>query len=198
MRRTSALVVFLLVSVMSGVTGARPKELAVVLKWNPNEKQSVPVFETTGGVLPLVIAEVSDKRERGKQIGENTEEKVAVPVYTASDVPAYVREHLTAQLRAIGLAVTTGDTGERIMRLELVEFWVAEGNRYRGSVRLRVSVTDSQGKELWSALVGGASDNFGRSLKPDNYTESVSDAMQDLAARLIAATGFRDALAQRQ
>jgi hypothetical protein len=38
------------------------------------------------------------------------------------------------------------------------------------------------GKELWSAVVVGTSDRFGRSLKPDNYTESVSNAIQDIAA----------------
>jgi len=191
------MVLLLLAIVMSGLMAARPKELTVILKWNPNEKQSMPVFETTGGVLPLMIADVSDKRDRGKQIGENTEEKVAVPVYTVSDVPEYVRGHLTAQLRAIGLDVSAGDVGERIMRPELVEFWVAESDRYRGSVRLRVSVTDSRGKEIWSALVGGVSDHFGRSLKPDNYTESFSDATQDLAAKLVAVPGFRAALAQK-
>ena len=127
---------------------------------------------------------------------ENTEDKVPVPGYTISDVPAYVREHVAAQLKAIGLDVRAADSGDRVLQSELIEFWVAEGKRYRGSVRMKVSVTDSNGKELWSALVGGTSDNFGRSLKPDNYTESVSDAVQDLTAKLLSASGFRPAVAK--
>ena len=51
-------------------------------------------------------------------------------------------------------------------------------------------------RSLWSALVGGSSNRFGRSLKPDNYTESFSNAIQDLAAHLVPAPGFRQALAR--
>ena len=173
---------------------ARANELNVILKWNPNEKRSVPVLDTTGGVYGISVAAVVDKRDKGKQIGENTEGKIPVPVYTTSDVPAYVREHLTAQLKTIGLDVKAADTGDRVLRSELSEFWVAEGNRYNGSVRLKVSLTDSNGKELWTALVGGTSDRFGRSLKPDNYTESLSNALQDVTAKLVSASGFRAAI----
>lgn len=196
MRRVSISLILAVGFVVSPMLLARVKELNVVLRWNPNGKQAMPALDTTGGIYPLVIPGVIDKRDKGKQIGENTEDKVAVPVYTSSDVPGYVRDHLTAQLKAIGLDVRAADSGDRVLQFELVEFWVAEGKRYRGSVRMKVSITDSSGKELWSALVGGMSDNFGRSLKPDNYTESVSDAMQDLAAKLVSAPGFRPAIAK--
>jgi hypothetical protein len=112
-------------------------------------------------------------------------------------VPAYVREHIVSQLNAIGLDVQASESGERVLQSQLVEFWVAEGNRHRGSVRLRVIVADANGKELWSALVGGSSDHFGRSLKPDNYAESLSDELQDLAAQQVSASGFPVTLARK-
>jgi hypothetical protein len=196
MKRT--IVYLLLIGVaMSAAIAAKDKDLNIVLKWNPNEKQSMPVLETTGGIFSLAIPALVDKRDKGKQVGENNEGKTVVPVYTTSDVPAFVREHLTAQLKTIGLDVTASDAGDRVLKAELSEFWVAEGKRYHGSVGLRVSVADRGGKELWSALLNGSSDNFGRSLKPDNYTESVSDAVQDLAAKLASSPGFRAALAKK-
>ena len=182
--------------VVPDVLNARPKTLTVVLKWNPNEKQVIPVFEITGGIHKLSIGEIADKRDKGTQIGMNTEEKIVVPVTTTSDIAGFVREHVAAQLKAIGLEAQSADSGDRVLRCELIEFWVAEGERYLGSVRLKVTVADSDGAELWSALVGGASNHFGRSLKPDNYTESVSNATQDLAAHLVSAPGFREALAK--
>src|SRR5436189_1944270 len=91
---------------------ARVKELNVILNWNPNERPSVPVLDMTGGVYGISVAAVVDRRDKGKQIGENTEEKVPVPVYTTSDVPVYVREHLAAQLKTIGLDVKAADTGD--------------------------------------------------------------------------------------
>lgn len=193
MRRMIALAI-LLGFVAIAVLGARPKTLAVVLKWNPNEKQVIPVFEITGGIHKLSIGEILDKRDKGTQIGANTEEKTPVPVITTSDISDFVREHVANQLKAIGLDVDRANGSDRILRCELIEFWVAEGERYLGSVRLKVTITSSDGAELWSALVGGASNRFGRSLKPDNYTESVSNAIQDLSAHLVSAPGFRQAL----
>lgn len=193
MKRTIAVALTAALASTSAL-GARSKELTVILKWNPNEKPSIPVLETTGGVRSLTIAAVVDRRDKGKQIGENLEGKVPVPVVTQSDVAGYVREHLAGQLKAIGIDLRNGEGGDRILKSELIELWVAEEKRYRGSLRMKVTISDSNGKEIWSALVGGSSDNFGRSLKPDNYTESVSDALQDLVAKLVAAPGFRSAM----
>jgi hypothetical protein len=197
MRHTCTLVLLLLGIVMSGTSFAKDKELNIVLKWSPNEKQSMPVLDTTGGILPVALPPMVDKRDKGKQIGENNEGKDIVPVYTMSDVPAFVRERVTAQLKTIGLDVTAADRGDRVLKSELTEFWVSEGKRYHGSIGLRVSLTDAGGKELWSAVLNGSSDNFGRSLKAENYNESLSDAIQDLAAKLAGAPGFRAAIAKK-
>ena len=73
------------------------------LKWNPNEKQSVSPLDTTGGIYSLTVTPVVDKRDTSKPIGENTEGKVPVPVYTDSDVADYVGDHAAAQFKAIGV-----------------------------------------------------------------------------------------------
>ncbi len=197
MRRTGIAVLFLLGVAMATTLVAKDKELNIVLKWSPNEKQSMPVLDTTGGIYGVAVPAIVDKRDKGKQVGENNEGKDIVPVYTMSDVPAFVRDHFTAQLKTIGLDVTAADRGDRVLKAELVEFWVSEGKRYHGSVGLRVSLADSGGKELWSAVLNGSSDNFGRSLKPENYNESLSDAVQDLSAKLASASGFRAAIAKK-
>jgi hypothetical protein len=188
MRRICALLVMSAVIALPAL--ARVKELNIVLKWNPNEKSRMPALDTTGGLRTMSVAPMVDKRDKGKQVGENTEEKAVVPVYTTSDVPEFVRDRLVQQLRRGGLDVSADDTVERVLKSELTEFWVTESSRYAASVRVKVTVLDARGKEVWSGLISGASDNFGRSLKPDNYTEGFSNAIQDLAAKLVAADGF--------
>ncbi len=183
-------------AVLTTIAIAAPKELIVVLKWNPNVKLPMPTLDMTGGLFSFSVAPVIDKRDKGTQIGENVEGKVPVPVYTKSDVPAFIGEHLAAQLKRIGLDVQAGETGQRVLRPELVEFWVSEGNHYNASVRVKVTITDTRGKELWTGMVGGGSDNFGRSLKPDNYTEAYSNSIQELAAKLVSAPGFRASIAK--
>ena len=193
MKRVLALLVLTAIVALPAL--ARVKELNIVLKWNPNEKSRMPVLETTGGLRALSVAPMVDKRDKGKQVGENTEEKVVVPVYTTSDVPEFVRDRLVQQLRRGGLDVSADDT-DRVLTSELTEFWVTESSRYATSVRVKVTVSDARGKEVWSGLVSGASNNFGRSLKPDNYTEGFSNAIQELAAKLVGADGFRKAIAK--
>jgi hypothetical protein len=196
MTRSFRLAGVLFAALTTTAIAAAPKELIVVLKWNPNNKLSMPTLDMTGGLVSFSVAPVVDKRDKGTQIGENIEGKAPVPVYTKSDVAAFVGEHLLAQLKRIGLDARVGETGERVLRAEMVEFWVAEGNHYNGSVRLKVTITDTKGKELWTGLVGGGSDNFGRSLKPDNYTEAYSNSIQELAAKLVSAPGFRASIAK--
>src|ERR1700724_4009951 len=104
--RPACMIALLMIGTIAFATLAAPKELNIVLKWNPNEKQSMPALDVTGGVYAVAIAPSVDKRDKGNQVGENTEGKVAVPVNTSSDVPAFVRDHLLAPLKSIGLEVT--------------------------------------------------------------------------------------------
>jgi len=188
------LVAALIVLVTAPSLLARVKALTIVLKWNPNQKPSMPAIDMTGGLYSLTIAPIADKRDKAKQVGENTEKRDVVPVYTNSDVPTWVAEQLTRQVKTAGFDVKSADSGQRVLKSELTEFWVNEGNLYLGSIRLKVTITDPSGKELWTSMVDGSSDNFERSLKPDNYTEAFSNAMQGLAAKLVGAPRFPQAI----
>jgi len=59
MKRT---VVFPVVLALAVSATLAAKDLNIVLKWNPNEKQSMPVLETTGGIFSLAIPVIVDKR----------------------------------------------------------------------------------------------------------------------------------------
>jgi hypothetical protein len=177
-------------------TSARVKELWIVLKWNPNVKPATTALDTTGGLRSFAVAPPEDRRDKGEQVGENVEQKVAVPVYTKSNVPAFVRDNLTAQLKRTGFNVEAGESSELTLRSEIVEFWVSEKDHYDASVRLHMTLTDATGKALWSGVLAGTSNNFGRSLKADNYNEAFSNSILELAGRLAGSPGLREALAK--
>lgn len=187
------LVVF---SLTSGLALA-PKSLNVPLKWTTNPRGNVPepTLETTGGIYAVRLEPVVDKRDNtggGKQIGENTEKSPVVPIFTDTNVATFLDEVVRAQLKRTGLELVA-DGAERVVRPELMEFWTIETSTYRSTVRLKVSVTDVQGKEIWSGIVGGG-ENWGRSLKPQNYTESISNSILDLVANLVKSQGFVGAI----
>jgi hypothetical protein len=170
---------------------ARPKTLDVPLAWTPNpgDRYQEPSLDLTGGIYSVRLESFVDAREKGNQIGENSEKKETVPVYTRSDVAGFLTEVVTAQLKRTGLDIRNSDA-DRIVRAEVMELWVQETNRYHGTVRLKLTVTDAAGKELWVGMVGGVGENWGRSLKPLNYTETISNSVLDLVANILKNPGF--------
>jgi hypothetical protein len=46
-----------------------------------------------------------------------------------------------------------------------------ETGTYRGSVSLLVHAKNAQGKDIWSGIIAGDAQRFGRSYKAENYYE---------------------------
>lgn len=142
----------------------------------------------------LQVDPVVDKRANPELIGQNREEQTPRPVTTPDDVPAFVTNRMKALISIAGIKVAdTGSTA--ILNTELRQFFVDETNTYQAEVILRVTLTDADGKVLWSGLTSGASARHGRSYKADNYYETLSDSLVGAVRQLIQNRGFRQALA---
>lgn len=200
MKRIAQVVVVasILGAVAGAVARAQQKTLGIRLQWRVNIDHPValPAVDMTGGLRTLKVEAVVDKRDNGNregsvrtQIGENTEKKVAAPILTDSNVAEFVTNGLLQQLKSAGLPILPGDA-ELVLRLELTEFWATETTRYRASVRVRCSLTDADGKEVWTGMVGGVGENTGRSLKDYNYNETFTSAVFDLVANLLKQDAF--------
>jgi hypothetical protein len=70
-----------------------------------------------------------------------------------------------------------------------------ETGTYRGSVSLLVHAKNAQGKEIWSGIIAGDAQRFGRSYKAENYYEVISDMLVKAAYNLMSNPGFHQALA---
>jgi hypothetical protein len=189
MRTKGMHIIVLCLAALIGIAAA--KSLSIELKWTPNkETPALPAFEMTGGVYSLQIDQLVHKRDKGNQIGENSEKKEVVPVVTASSVARFVTDALVAQSKKLGLEIKSSG-GERVLKGKSLEFWVQETTSYVGTVRVKFMLVGADGAELWTAVVAGSGGNFGRSLKPINYTETFTNALSDLARSLYTQSGSR-------
>jgi hypothetical protein len=59
-----------------------------------------------------------------------------------------------------------------------------------------VHAKNAQGKEIWSGVLLGAAERFGRSYKADNYYETLSDMVVRASYNLLSNPEFRQALKQ--
>ena len=167
------------------------------LRWMLNVKgdhpEKLPALDTTGGLRPVAVPPFTDARNNPRKIGEDPDPKPPLPVYTDDDVPKFVHDAVSAQLRTAGIDVAETDA-DRTLKIQLLQFWTTGHRSYRADVRLRCSLVDEAGRELWSGLVGGVGENYGRAHSPANYNETLSNAVFDATATLLSQPGFLEAL----
>jgi hypothetical protein len=159
----------------------------VPLRWTPTEStarvlnQAARAFrEKKVQVLPF-----DDARDDRALIGRNTEDRAPRDVTTRDDVGAWCSTRLAELLKQAGVPVVT-EGAEVVISGRVTRFMVDESDRYRGAVSLKLSVRDAAGQALWSGLVSGDSDRFGRSYKEENYMEGLSDSLLGAASGLFA------------
>ena len=146
--------------------------------------------------LALRVQPLTDARKDATRIGENREdenEHKILTVTTRDDVPKFCTEHLETVLGDLGL--NTGQTTDGLsLAGEVIQFFVTERNTYVGDVRLKLRLVRPNGDVLWTGLVAGSEEHWGRSYKAENYYETLSDSLVVAAFNLLKEDGFRKAL----
>ena len=91
----------------------------------------MPVLDTTGGIYAVAVPAIVDKRDKGKQVGENNEGKDIVPVYScrmfrasSGTISRHASDHRVGCHR--------GRPRRQGAQIELVEFWVSEESAITG------------------------------------------------------------------
>jgi hypothetical protein len=177
---------------------AAPKLLEnIPLKWSPTQgfAELGPV-DLSGALLTTKIRfePFTDSRQNPTLIAENREKAEPRPVTTTDDVAGFVTQHLKETVHGAGVNLVE-EGGDVSVGAEISEFFVAETNQYHGNLSMRVHVK-VKGKEVWSGVVTGAAENFGRSYKADNYYETMSNMVLAAAHNLLASSAFHEAVAK--
>ena len=165
------------------------------LVWKPTTNvSSLGSVDLTGmGNVKLQVAKVADGRQNPTLLGENKEKGAPRIISTTDDVPAFVTDHMKQLISGAGINVV--DSGAtRILKAELKQFYVEEMDLYKGDVRMVVTLTDANGKSLWTGTTGGSASRFGRSYKAENYFEALSDSLIEATYNLLRNPSFHDAL----
>lgn len=175
---------------------AREKALSVVLSFVPTDREEV--LEKRGvvpvGGPPFEILLVEDPRPEPRDlIGENRETSTRVPVWARTPVSSWISRALADTFRDWGTPNTPG--AELALHTEIVKLFVIEEHTYQAEATMKFRLKRRDGTEIWAGIVGGAATRFGRSLKADNYSEVLSDAVFSCFSKLWVDAGFRDAWA---
>jgi hypothetical protein len=178
---------------------ASPKLLEnIPLQWSPTSTLGeMGPLDISGPLLSrkVHVDAFQDARQKPALIAENHEKETNVlPVTTGDDVGAFVTRHLTELMQKAGLPIAEGPVDVTLSG-EIREFFVMETGTYRGSVSLLVHAKNAQGRELWSGIIAGDAQRFGRSYKAENYYEVISDMLIKAAYNLMSNPGFHQALA---
>jgi hypothetical protein len=170
----------------------------IPLKWTPKESiASMGALDLSGAILTTKIQfdPFTDARTDTASVGENREKSQPRPVTTSSDVPAFIADHMKEAMRGLGMTVVDSG-GDVSLSAEVRQFFVTETNTYQGNVSLLVHLKNAAGKEIWSGVVLGSAEHFGRSYKADNYDETFSDMVLHVTYNLLANPAFHEALAK--
>ena len=101
--------------------------------------------------------------------------------------------HMRDLARAAGANVSDAPDAIRI-NADVRQFFVIETDNYRGQISLLVHVRDPKGKELWTGIINGGAENYGRSFRADNYNETISNMLMRATYNLLASASFRESL----
>jgi hypothetical protein len=216
--KKAELVVIVLVASFSGVgaLGESPllhecfqRELKDVhLTWRPTDPIASPKVvtlrpgATTSAAAPLgttvrvEVQPLADSLTNPLRIGENRgdlKETCIYAVSTKEDAAAWTTDRLRYVLSELGVQVVAHD-GDLILSGELRRFYVVETGTYDGEVAFRLDLTSKAGKVLWSGLVRGTNGHWGKSFKPENYQETLSNSLIDAVQQLLSNRDFSTVL----
>jgi len=112
-------------------------------------------------------------------------------VRTTDNVGQYCSDRLGEILVHAGARFTPQPSAA--LEAELIDYQVAEGGTFAGTVRLRAIVHRGAG-EPWSKTYVGTSKRWGRTHSPENFQEALSNALADVAQKLLNDDDFATAL----
>jgi hypothetical protein len=195
-RRTLSVAVL---AVVASVAFAASKPLEnIPLKWSPTQTLGdMGPVDLSGPVLTtrIHIDTFTDKRQNTTVVAENREKPAKIrTVTTSTNIPEFVTQHMKDIMHGAGVQTVDGSDAEVTISGEVREFFVTETDQYRGTLGLFVTARNSQSKEIWSGIILGGAENFGRSYKADNYYETMSNMVLRATYNLLANPGFHQAL----
>ena len=145
----------------------------------------------------LAIGTITDARslEDPMQVGEcQAIGPSATPVTSLTPVPEFVKQALQVSLAK--WKVNVSPEADRVLRCEVLQFWVLEKQRFAANVRLRFVLEDRNGTVLFDRALANDDSTWGKTCSEKNYIQVLSLATQRAIVDLFNNREFREALAR--
>lgn len=194
---------FVCLPIITALYGCGSLHSDIPLVWKPSgdlsDSGAETLSETTNSLSThrYKIMKFTDVRKNKKEIAKNIENKKEKLVTTRDDVADWCTSKFKDILNQRGLSVVE-DNASVIITGEILQFYVIEGEKYKGDVRVKISAENASGKILWQGILIGNDTRFGRSYKLDNYYETLSDAYLGAVKGLLKNAEFNMALSNKK
>ena len=177
----------------SALTAADGPSFSMSLQWRPTS----PLSDTTERIELMPFANVKvalkplvDQRKDKTFVGENREKGYSRYVTTTDDVPVLLTSRVLDLMKEAGLPVSDKVEGANLVLTgEILRYGVTETQTYKGELRLLLEI-HSGDKSVWKGMVVGRASRFGRSYKPENYQEVLSDVVVEAVSRMLSDQTF--------
>jgi hypothetical protein len=184
-----------LLGVQSGCNQGGGGPVTVPMEFRPEHSEPISAPLNPGDVK-VYLAPATDKRPEKDTIGKNIESSTPVPIYSSGKTPPeFFHDVLDDELKSLGVQMADApETADRTINIELTRFFVEEKSNYHAEVKALVEVKDKGGRSLYRGQVAGDGQTFGRSLNPENYQQTLSDATRRAIGNLVNQPKFQEAL----
>jgi hypothetical protein len=134
---------------------------------------------------------MEDIRPDPALLGDYTNGAVTRVVSTSDTVSQWVRRYLSSLLDHYGVTITT-DSAAADLRLfaNIQAFEVEERKEYKGSIKIDISLQDSNGKEVFAKKISSEASRWGRTWKIKNYYQCISETLLNFAESLVQDEDF--------
>lgn len=193
---TAALLFFAALHLLAGGAEAPPVPEPHQIHLRFHYDGEKPNWKPAG--IPIGIGAISDARglEDPSQIGEaQVTGPAAISVVCVAPLSEFLEDALKTTLGKWKVDVSS-DAG-RVLRGEILHFWVLEKKRVAAEVRFRFFLDDRSGATLWQGEVASDDSTWGKTYNESLYIEAANQATERAIADLFNASGFREALTKK-
>ena len=170
--------------------GGSGRIMNLPLRWQGVEKAPAPSPSVAAALSasPLAFA-LRDLRESPQAVGRYAGDGFVVQ--TTDSVGQYCTDKLGAILVSAGARLEPG--APTMLEVELLDYFVIEGGRFEGTVRLRATLKRSGG-EVWTKTFAGTNKRWGRTHNPENFNEALSNSLAEAIQQLLKDEEFARSL----
>lgn len=181
---------FVLSASVAGCGTSTITDLPLVWEGVGKTQPPSPAVATALGAVPIEPGEFKDGRTTPPNV-VGTFQEDGFKVVTKGDVRAFWAGHQRELLEKAGARFQT--PGGARLDATLLQLDVLEGNTFDGTARVTFTVT-TRTSAPWSKSYEGRAKRWGRTHKPDNFDEALSNAIADATKQLLHDDAFAAAL----